>query len=146
MAMKFELRDLTEEEFQIEQKAFDDHGAEFGNPLEKQQERIGFVAGDDGKFVGASSGLVRKNGNNYGTYFHLTDLLVEKVYRKQGYGKKLLQLLEDKIKALGVKYIWTWTAEYEAEKFYVKQGYSIFTRFENYYQSGHSRVGLIKTL
>jgi GNAT superfamily N-acetyltransferase len=71
---------------------------------------------------------------------------VEKEYRKQGYGKKLLQLLEDKIKTLGVKYIWTWTAEYEAEQFYLKQGYKIFTRFENYYQSGHSRVGLIKTL
>jgi N-acetylglutamate synthase-like GNAT family acetyltransferase len=72
--------------------------------------------------------------------------LVEKEHRKSGYGKRLLQLLENKIKSIGVEHIWTWTAEHEAETFYLKRGYKVFVKFDNYYPSGHSRVGLIKKL
>lgn len=145
MTIKFEDREMTDLEFKREQTAFDEHGLEFGNPPDRQ-ERFGFIATDDGKFVGCSSGLIQKIENEYGTYFYLSDLLVEKDYRKLGYGKKLLDLLEAKIKELGVKYIWTWTASYEASTFYQKQGYTIFTEFQNYYPSGHARVGLIKEL
>ena len=92
--------------------------------------------------------LRRRQGNNnqYGKYFYLSDLLVEKEYRKHGHGKKLLELLENKIKLRGIEYIWTWTAEHEASAFYLKQGYGIFTTFDNYYPSGHARVGFIKNL
>lgn len=145
MAIQFEEREMTDTEFKREQKAFDEHGLEFGNAPD-ESERLGFVATDDGKFVGASSGLAQKNDGKYAKYFYLSDLLVEKDYRKHGYGKRLLDLLEDKIKSLGIKYIWTWTASYEAETFYIKQGYDVFTRFENFYPSGHARVGLIKNL
>ena len=145
MSIKFEFRDMTKSEFKREKSAFDEHGLEFGNPPEKQ-ERLGFVAIDDGKFVGCSSGLAQKNNNLYGKYFYLSDLLVEKEFRKNGYGKKLLELLEDKIKSLGIENIWTWTAEYEAETFYIKQGYHYFVKFENFYSSGHAKVGLIKKL
>ncbi len=145
MPVLFAFREMTDEEYKKEQEAFDTHGLEFGNPPEKQ-ERFGFVAHDDGEFVGASSGLAQKNTDTYGDYFYLSDLLVEKTYRKQGYGKKLLELLEEKVKVLGITYIWTWTASYEAEAFYQKLGYEVFVRFENYYPSGHSRVGMIKKL
>ncbi len=145
MAIAFEFRNMTDAEYKREQDAFNEHGLEFDNPPE-QQERFGFVASDDGKFIGASSGLTQKSNGKYQNYFYLTDLLVEREYRKHGYGKKLLLLLEDKIKLLGVKYIWTWTAAYEAETFYIKQGYKVFVRFEDFYLSGHARVGLIKNL
>ena len=146
MATIFEFCNMTDAEYKREQEAFNEHGLEFGNPPEKQ-ERFGFVATDNGKFAGASSGLAHDNGNGqYQKYFYLTDLLVEKEQRKYGFGKKLLLLLEDKIKLLGIKYIWTWTAVYEAGTFYIKQGYKVFTRFEDYYPSGHARVGLIKNL
>lgn len=136
---------MTGVEFKREQTAFDEHGLEFGNPPDKG-ERFGYVATEDGKLVGCSSGLVQKIENEYGKYFYLSDLLVEKEYRKLGYGKKLLDLLEDRVKELGVKYIWTWTAAYEASTFYLKQGYKIFTEFNDFYPSGHARVGLIKKL
>lgn len=145
MAIKFEFRDMTDSEFKREQSAFDEQGLGFGNPPEKQ-ERFGFVATENGKFVGCSSGLAQKNNNEYGKYFYLSDLLVEKEYRKHGYGKKLLELLENKLKTLGIEYAWTWTAGFEAPAFYQKQGYEIFTTFENYYPSGHDRVGFIKKL
>lgn len=145
MAIKFEFRDMTDSEYKRELSAFDEQGLEFGNPPEKQ-ERFGFVATENGKFVGCSSGLAQKNNNQYGKYFYLSDLLVEKDCRKHGYGKKLLELLENKLKLLGIEYIWTWTADYEAPTFYLKQGYEIFTTFEGYYPSGHARVGFIKKL
>lgn len=134
---------MTDAEYRRELEAFDEHAVEFGNPPE-EQERLGFVATENGKFVGASSGLVQKDQGRYGKYFYLSDLLVEKAYRKRGYGKKLLALLEEKIKQMDIEYIWTWTAEYEAETFYTQQGYAVFTRFENFFFSGHAKVGLIK--
>lgn len=145
MAIVYEFRDMTGEEYQREQIAFDEHSQEFGNPKD-EQERFGYVAVNDKKFIGASSGLAQKDNEGYGKYFYLSDLLVEKAFRHQGIGKKLLSMLEGKIRQLGIAHIWTWTASYEAESFYIKQGYKVFTRFENYYPSGHARVGLIKDL
>lgn len=145
MAITFEFRDMTDEEYKRDQVAFDEHGLEFDNPPQKQ-ERFGFVAKDDHMFIGCSSGLAEKDGNTYGKYFYLSDLFVEKEYRKQGLGKKLLFMLEEKIKPLGIQFVWTWTAGYEAPGFYKKHGYTVFFSFENYYPSGHARVGLIKTL
>lgn len=145
MAIKFEFRDMTDSEYKRQQLAFDEHGLEFSNPAEKQ-ERFGFVASENGKFVGASSGLAQKNNKQYGKYFYLSDFLVEKKYRKRGYGKKLLELLEKKIKLLGIEYIWTWTAGYEGLEFYKKQGYGRFAKFGDYYPSGHARYGFIKKL
>ncbi len=145
MPITYEFRDMTDDEYKRELASFNEHGLEFGNPPEKQ-ERFGFVATDGGKFIGSSSGLAHKDSDKYRDYFYLSDLLVEKEYRKHGYGKKLLELLEDKIKPLGIKYIWTWTAEYEGENFYLKNGYEVFAKFNNFYPLGHARVGLIKKL
>lgn len=136
---------MTDVEFQREQKAFDEHSLESGSPIEVQ-ERFGFVATENGVFVGCSSGLAQKWPSGYSQYFYLSDLLVEKQYRRKGIGKILLANLEDKVKSLDIKYIWTWTAEYEGEQFYLKQRYEIFIRQKNFYQSGHSRVGLIKEI
>lgn len=144
MDVKFEFRNMTDKEFKREQEAFNEQNVEHGDPPD-EQERFGFVATEKEKFVGASSGLAQKEGDHYQKYFYLSDLLVEKEYKNRGYGKKLLSLLEDKIKSLGMEYIWTWTA-YEAETFYVKQGYEVFVRFKKYFPSGHDRVGLIKKL
>jgi len=145
MPIKFEFRDMTDAEYKQEQEAFDEQGKEYGNPPE-EQERMGFVATDNERFIGASSGLAQKLKDGYGKYFYLTDLFVEKEYRNNGYGEKLLKLLEGKIKEHGIEFIWTWTAEYEAETFYLKQDYEEFVRFEDFYVSGHARVGLIKEL
>lgn len=142
--IKFIYRGMTDSEYKREQEAFNEYGSEFGNPGEIQ-ERHGFVAMDGDKFIGCSSGLAQKTNDQYGEYFYLTDLLVEKEYRKLGYGKELLRLLEEKVKELGIKYIWTWTT-YEAPDFYIKQGYKTFVIFKNWFPSGHARYGFIKEL
>ncbi len=124
---------------------FDEHTHEHGNPLQTA-ERFGFVALDGEAFIGCVSGLAYKEGDTYNKWFYLSDLFVEKAYRGQGLGALLLRKLEARIAPLGIQHIWTWTAGYEAPGFYVKQGYTIFTEHEDWYASGHSRVGLRKEL
>lgn len=116
---------------------FKEHNTDIG-VSDKEGERFGFVAMDGDKFIGCSSGLV------YGSWLHLTDLWVEKPYRNQKLGRRLLTRLEQKVAKQGVRNTYTWTAEYEALEFYQKQGYKVFMEQEGYYPEGFSRYGLHK--
>ena len=139
MAICILEREMTDAEYARELEGFREHALEYGIP-DIPDTRHGFVAVDGDAFIGSVSGL------QYGTWFYITDLWLEKPYRKQGYGAALLRKLEEKAKQQGVKHIWTWTAGYEAAPFYQKQGYAIFCEFEEYYPTGHSRIGLRKQL
>ncbi|MDP1722442.1 MAG: GNAT family N-acetyltransferase [Candidatus Gottesmanbacteria bacterium] len=138
-------REMTTDEFNQMNKGFDEHTVEYHNPIEIP-ERHGFVAMNGDKFIGSVSGLAYKHDTKYSPYFYLSDLFVEKSYRKSGVGSELLEKLEAKIISLGITNIWTWTAGYEAPEFYLKQGYKIFAEMEHWYDSGHSRVGFRKKL
>ncbi len=138
-------RSMTSEEFERMNSGFDNYALEMGVALQSS-DRYGFVAMDGDTFIGCSSGLAYKNGENYSGWFYLTDLFVEKAYRLQGLGARLLMVLDEKITTIGVRNIWTWTAGHEAPVFYQKQGYEIFTEMENWYSDGSSRVGLRKKL
>ncbi len=139
MAITILEREMTAAEYARELAGFREHALEYGIP-DLPETRHGFVALDGAAFIGSVSGL------HYGKWFYLTDLWLEKPYRKQGYGAALLRKMEEKAKQQGVKHIWTWTAGYEAAPFYQKQGYTIFCEFEDYYPTGHSRIGLRKQL
>ena len=132
-------REMTATEFERENKGFEEHALEFGVD-DPPEIRYGYVALDGEIFIGCVSGL------QYRQWFYITDLWLEKPYRKRGLGAKLLQQIEMKAIHEGVQHIWTWTAGYEAPSFYQKQGYTIFCEFENYYSTGHSRIGLRKLL
>jgi len=137
-------RGMTDIEFARMNAGFDEHTREQGNPLETS-DRHGFVAMNGEAFIGCSSGLAYKVGDTYNGWFYLTDLFVEKPYRGQGLGAKLLRGLEDRVAALGVTNFWTITAGYEAPGFCQKQGYQILFEQANWYATGHSRVALSKT-
>lgn len=138
-------RPMSDEEFNRMNEAFDELSVENHSPIEKD-ERLGFVATDKSRFIGCSSGLAYKSDRGYSPYFYLSDLFVEKSYRRKGVGAKLLGLLEEEVVRLGVLYVWTWTAEYEGSAFYKSQGYEIFAEMEKWYASGHSRIGFRKKL
>jgi len=138
-------REMTKTEFARENAGFNEYAIEHGNPTEKS-ERFGFVAIKGEMFVGCSSGLAYRKNTGYSNWFYLTDLFIEKPYRCQGLGTELLRKLEEKVLSLGIGNIWTWTAGYEAPDFYKKQGYNIFFEMDDWYSSGHSRVGMRKTL
>jgi GNAT superfamily N-acetyltransferase len=138
-------RPMSPEEMAQMNHGFNQYAVENHNPVEVP-ERHGFVATDGTEFIGCASGLAYKSSGSYGSYFYLSDLFVEKSYRRSGLGSQLLKNIEEEVKSLGITHIWTWTAGYEAPGFYLKQGYSIFTEMEHWYQSGHSRIGLRKKL
>lgn len=118
---------------------FEEHALEFG-VTNSSQIRHGFVVMADQIFVGGISGL------QYFNWFYITDLWLEKPYRKKGIGAELIHKLENGLVFAGVKNIYTWTAGYKAAPFYQKQGYKIFCELENYYPGGYNRIGLWKTL
>lgn len=138
-------RDMTDSEFALLNAGFDEHTIEHNNPVETA-ERISFVVMDGDIFVGSATGLAYKGSRGYNKWFFLSDLFIQKPYRGKGIGAKILAKLEHRIAALGIKNMWTWTAGYEAPGFYKKQGYQVFSEMEDWYFSGHSRVGLRKTL
>lgn len=144
-AIRFLERDLTEAEFARVNAGFDEHTIEHGNPVEVQ-ERFGFVIIYGETFVGAATGLAYKGDGTYNNWFYLSDLFIQKPYRGRGLGALVLGQLEARVAALGIRNVWTWTAGYEAPGFYKKQGYEVFCELEDWYVTGHGRVGLRKTL
>ncbi len=138
-------REMTKEELNRMYKGFDEHTIEMGAKVQ-HSSRFSYTAVDKGKFVGCSSGLAYMNDDKFNGWFYLTDLFVEKEYRSQGLGKRLLSAIEAKNISVGITNIWTWTAGYEAPGFYKKQGYHIFTEMKNWYSDGSSRVGFKKRL
>jgi ribosomal protein S18 acetylase RimI-like enzyme len=138
-------RDMTLAELERMNMGFDENAIDNG-VVPQGDQRFGYVAMDGEKFIGCISCLACKNGDQFNGWCYLTDLFVEKEYRLQGIGAKLLQRLEKKLVQHGITQAWTWTAGYEAPKFYKKQGYEIFAEMENWYSNGTSRVGLKKKL
>jgi ribosomal protein S18 acetylase RimI-like enzyme len=132
-------RDITITELARIHAGFEENRVEHGNPA-SSQERHGVVAMAGERFIGAISGL------KYHQWFYITDLWLEKDYRRQGLGSALLQKLEARVAALGVKNIYTWTAGFEAPEFYKTHGYGVFCELENYYSTGHGRIGVRKAL
>ncbi|MEO1258643.1 MAG: GNAT family N-acetyltransferase [Bacteroidota bacterium] len=124
---------------------FDELMVDEGLEIESS-DRFSFVAVKENTFIGCASGLAYKNGENYSGWFFLTDLFVEKEYRSKGLGAKLLESIERKVKAFGVKHVWLWTSGDKALRFYHRQAYKKFAEMENWYSDGSSRVGLRKNL
>lgn len=136
---------MTSVELERMNAGFDEHSA--GNKVEIQSsERIGYIALNGEIFIGCSSGLLYKNGIEYSGWFYLTDLFVEKEFRLQGIGSKLIKSIEEKILKYGINKIWTWTAGYEGTDFYKRQGYEIFAEMKDWYSNGDSRIGMRKEI
>ncbi len=143
--INFIERELTDDEYEQIMKGFKEDEI-FYTQVHQNSDRIGFVAIDGKKVIGCATGLAYKNGEEYNGWFYLTDLFIEKGFRGMGYGKEILLILEKKLITLGVLKIWLWTAGFQAPKFYTNLGYEKFTELENYYRTGHSRIGMRKDL
>ncbi|MCL2513494.1 MAG: GNAT family N-acetyltransferase, partial [Oscillospiraceae bacterium] len=102
-------------------------------------ERYSFTAEENNMAIAFASGLANHK------WFYLTDLWVREDYRRQGLGAKLLAMLEDKIKSVGIEHIYTWTSGFTNPVFYEKCGYKAFAVFEDFFEvKGYNYIGYRK--
>ena len=87
--INFIERDLTKEELESIWKGFIENEV-FHTQIHQTSDRFGFVAVNDDKIIGCSTGLAYKNGEEYNGWFYLTDLYIDKEFRGHGYGKTVL--------------------------------------------------------
>ncbi|MCL1788037.1 MAG: GNAT family N-acetyltransferase [Defluviitaleaceae bacterium] len=136
--MKITGREITKQELDAIYADFKKIEIQDGIP-QMEQERHSITAEENGMVVGFASGLTNHK------WFYLSDLWVREDYRRQGLGTKVLAMLEDKVKSLGTQHIYTWTSGFINPKFYEKQGYYVFTVFEDFFQvEGYHHIGYRK--
>jgi len=131
-------RDITKAELDEIYADFKKIEMQDGVPI-SEQKRYQFVAEENGEIIGLASGLTNHR------WFYLTDLWVHAQYRRRGLGAKLLAMLENAVKAVGMKHMYTWTSGFNNPMFYEKQGYHVFAVFEDFYEvKGYHQIGYRK--
>ncbi len=103
---------------------------------------------DKGEIIGAIG--VRENKYGSGGYEMDCDYVaVHKNYRQQGIASKLLQLLEQYVKANGGRYIHVLSCDIDsyrpARLFYEKNGYKKVAEIPDYYVPGEGRIDYFKS-
>ena len=134
-------RDISKNELNKNYDDFKKIETEYKVP-DAKTKRYNVTAEENGEIIGFASGLTNHN------WFNLTDLWINKNYRGQGLGSKILNKLEEQVKSHGIKHIYTWTTGYNKNDiFYEKQDYRKFTVLENFFEveNGH-HIGYRKDL
>jgi len=136
--MKITDRDITKKELDDIYDDFKKIDIQDGVP-QREQVRYQFIAEENYIVIGFVSGLTNHK------WFYLSDMWVHEDYRRQGLGTKLLKMLEDKVKSIGMEHIYTWTTGLINPKFYEKQGYKVFAVFEDFCEiKGYHHIGYRK--
>ena len=140
--MKITKREVTHDELEMMKKDFRKIEIAYGVPEQNTRRLNVTVENDNGEIIGFASGLTNHK------WFNLTDLWIHEKCRKQGLGSKILKMLEQDIKAVGIKHIYTRTTGFDKnDVFYEKQGYKKFVTFENFFEvDGGHHFGLRKDL
>ena len=98
-----------------------------------------FLKNDSGKVFGGIQAFL-------GTESVYIDVLwVEESLQKQGYGTKLLHAAEQEALKNGCMFSLVDTWDFQAEEFYLKNGYARIGEIKNYWH-GHSKIFLRKKL
>jgi len=107
---------------------------------DEKAQRICFVLqGADQEIVGGVIGAV------YWDWLYVDLMWLPDEFRGQGYGHRLLTLIEEEARQRGAKNAFLDTFSFQAPNFYNKHGYRIFGELENF-PSGHTRYYLTKQL
>lgn len=85
------------------------------------------------------------SGINYWGGLEIKILWVREDMRSQGFASKLLNHVEDKARAMNASLSVLDTFDFQAEEFYLKNGYTVFGKLENF-PEGHHRTYLSKKL
>lgn len=115
--------------------AFNEHVT--GEPRDK--EFSVFLKNDSGKVFGGVQAFFDAES------VYIDALWVDEKVRKQGYGKKLLDAAEQEAIKNGCIFSLVDTWDFQAEGFYLKNGYERIGELKNYWL-GHSKIFLRKNL
>ena len=84
-------------------------------------------------------------GEVYFDWLYVDLLWVKDELRGEGYGYRLMELLEDEARKLGAKNAYLDTFSFQAPDFYKRQGYQVFGELQDF-PTGHQRYFLTKQL
>lgn len=93
----------------------------------------------DGSIAGGAIGVV------YWDWLSLDLMWVRPDLRGQGFGSRLIALIEEEAQRLGARHVHLDTFSFQAPGFYEKHGYSVFGQLEDF-PSGFQRVYMTKSL
>ncbi len=141
----FVARDVSPEEF-ARLCAWERADARVRGGGGRSSRRVTIVAARGGELVGCAVLVVHERDASPTGWGYLEELFVEAPLRHHGVGSVMLEEVEARAYALGVREVWTRTAGYEAPGFYARQGYARCFRVPSYFRSGHALVGLRKPL
>jgi len=97
------------------------------------------VQGDDQVVVGGVLGEIHWD------WLYIDLMWVTDALRGLGYGQRLLAAIEEEARRRGAKNAHLDTFSFQAPDFYIKNGYQVFGRLQDY-PPGHDRVFLVKHL
>lgn len=106
---------------------------------ERDKEFSIFLKNDVGKIVGGMQNFLDSES------IYIDILWVEENIQKHGYGTKLLNAAEEEAIKNGCTFSLVDTWDFQAEGFYLKNGYERIGELKNYW-SGHSKIFLRKIL
>lgn len=120
----------------IKEGLINSYEAQFG---ERDKEFSIFLKSESGKVFGGILAMFDSEA------IYIEALWIEQNVRKQGYGKKLLAAAEREAIENGCRFSLVDTWDFQAEEFYLKNGYEKIGELKNYWH-GHSKLFLRKTL
>lgn len=125
-----EIKNTNSEDYErevlIRLKKFNkSHCDYFSNMLIPPEEKVNFIAFDDGVFVGGAVGVIKYN------WYYLDLLFVDEKMRGQKLGSKLIMQIEEFARARGLTGVRMETWEFQARGFYEKLGYTVFGEIAN---------------
>ncbi|QDU78088.1 Acetyltransferase (GNAT) family protein [Bremerella volcania] len=109
------------------------HDADFSKPLV-------LLARDQNKLVG---GLIAEHVL---AWLKISIMAVDPPYRGQGIGSSLLIDAERRAAAMGCKYLYADTMQYQAPQFYLKHGFQVAGQIPNWDSHGHTKFFMTKEL
>lgn len=84
-------------------------------------------------------------GEMYWEWFHLDLMWVREELRGQGYGHRLLTMIEEEAKKRGAKNVFLDTFSFQAPEFYQRHGYRVFGELTDF-PPGFKRYFMMKAL
>lgn len=106
---------------------------------ERDKEFSIFLKDDSGKVFGGIQAFLDSES------IYIDTLWVEERFQKNGYGTALLRAVELEAVKNGCKYLTVDTWDFQAEGFYLKNGYARLGEVKQYWL-GHSKITLRKTI